>query len=348
MTNLRRWLRRSAWGLIAGFVVLVLFGDFIAPYDHTQQIRNSPASPPSRIRFVDVEGRIHVRPFIYRTILADPLSRTYAEDTSTRSDISFFVPGEGYALFGLVPARTHLFGLETAAPDIRINVLGTDDLGRDRFSRLIQAIRFSLIVAPLGAFLAWLIGFAVGLVSGYSGRRADSALMGIADTMLALPALILILAARAAFPLELPPFRAAVLLILIFALTGWAEIARITRSLVRSIKEQEFVLAAKCVGLSDLSIVIRHILPNALPAIVRQGLVVLPYFLLAEAALSFLGVGVQEPAPSLGNLLAAAADINRLQREPFLVLAPGIVIALFMLAVRLLGSSLDRNSKITF
>lgn len=333
---------------MAAFAVAIVLGDFIAPYDHTRQTRQSPAAPPSKIRFVDHKGQFNFRPFIYRPVLADPLTRTYREDTSTKYPVHFLVEGEPYRLFGAAAAHTHLFGVKSDDPDIRIHLLGTDDLGRDRLSRLIHAIRFSLIVAPLGGLLAWLLGVAIGLISGYAGRRADTVLMGIADTMLAMPALILILAARAAFPLELPPLRAASLLIVIFSIAGWAEIARVTRSLVLALREREYVLAARSIGLTDLRIMVRHILPNALPTIIRQGFVMLPNFLLAEVALSFLGVGVQEPAASLGNMLAAAADINRLQRAPLLILAPGIVITLFVLSVRIIGERADRNSQVTF
>jgi peptide/nickel transport system permease protein len=167
--------------------------------------------------------------------------------------------------------------------------------------------------------------------------------MGVADTMLALPTLVLILAARAAFPLELPPIRAAMLLVLIFAAVGWAETARLTRGLVRSIKQREYILAARAIGLSEARIMLRHILPNAWPTILRQGLVTLPTFLLAEVALSFLGVGLQEPEPSLGTLLAAAADVNQLQRDPLIVLAPGIVITVFVLAIRIVGGPTERK-----
>lgn len=338
-TSRQGWLVKAAWAVLALFAFVVLFGDFIAPYDHTTQLRASPSAPRTRIH-------LGPTPFIYRSSLADPLNRTYEEDASRTYQIVFLVEGEPYHLFGLIPARTHLFGV--GDPTVRVHLLGTDELGRDRFSRLIQAIKFSLIVCPLGALLAWLIGVAIGLMSGYSRNWIDTGLMGIADSMLALPALILILAARAAFPLELPPMRAATLLIVIFAVTGWAEIARLTRGLVRSLERREFVLAARAIGLSDPRIMIRHILPNALPTIARQGLVMLPYFLLAEVALSFLGVGLQDPAPSLGNLLAAASDINRLRSDPFLVLAPGFVIAVFVLAIRLVGGQADRGPKITF
>jgi peptide/nickel transport system permease protein len=196
------------------------------------------------------------------------------------------------------------------------------------------AIRFSLLVCPIGALVAALIGILVGMVSGYSHRTIDTILMGVADSMLALPTLILILAARAAFPLELPPVSAATLLLVIFALTGWAGMARLTRGLVRSLRQKEFVLAARSIGLTEARVLVRHILPNAAPVLITQFLIMLPYFLLSEAALSFLGVGLQEPAPSLGNMLAAAGDITQLTRQPFLLLSPAIAIFLFVLAIR--------------
>ncbi|MEQ1763790.1 MAG: ABC transporter permease [Pyrinomonadaceae bacterium] len=324
------------------FAAIVLLGDFIAPYDHALQSRSEPAAPPTRIHIVDESGEVRW-PFIYRRSLVDPLARTFEDDRSESYDLTLFAIGDPYYLLGVVPARIHLFGVDqkgTGTP--RVYLLGTDELGRDRFSRIIIATKFSLIVCPLGAILAGLIGVVIGLLSGYTNRTVDTILMGIADTMLSLPALMIILTARAAFPLELPPVRAAGLLVMIFALTGWAEFARLMRGLARSLKEREFVLAARSLGLTEIRIMVRHILPNALPTMLTQVLVMLPYFLLAEVALSFLGVGLQEPYPSLGNLLASAADINRLQREPLLVLAPGFVIATFVLTIRGLGAKSER------
>ena len=330
------WAKRVAWAVLSIFVAIVLSAEFLAPYEPASQVRATPSAPISPIRFRDEAGRFRLRPFIYRAELTDALNGVYTEDRSQRYPLGIFVEGEQYQLLGLFPARTHLFGVigdEAAKP--RLHLLGTDPLGRDRFSRLLVAAKFSLIVTPLGALLAFLIGALVGLISGYSGRAADAMIMGITDTILALPTLILILAARAAFPLELPPVRAATLLVMIFAFTGWAEIARITRGLVRSIKEREFILAARSIGLSEPRILFRHILPNAAGPLLTQATVMLPFFLLSEVALSFLGVGVQEPQPSLGNMLAAAADISQLQRWPTLLLSPAIVIFLFVVAVRL-------------
>ena len=154
--------------------------------------------------------------------------------------------------------------------------------------------------------------------------------------------LILILAARAAFPLELPPLSAGVLLVAIFAAVGWAEMARLARSLVRSMREREFVLAAKASGLTGPRILFRHILPNIARPLVTQATLILPAFLLAEVALSFLGVGLQEPVPSLGNMLAEAADVTQLRLRPVLLLSPAIAIFLFIMGVRLMADGLDR------
>jgi peptide/nickel transport system permease protein len=329
--------RRVAAALILIFIVVVVFADFIAPYDYAAQSRQAISAPPSTIRFRDSEGNFE-RPFIYSRRLADPLTYRYDESETEKYPIGLFVQGDPYRLFGLIQTRTHLFGVSSEDPAApRLHFLGTDVLGRDRFSRLLIAIRFSLLVCPIGAALACLIGVLIGLVSGYANRIIDTILMGASDSMLALPTLVLILAARAAFPLELPPMRAAMLLILIFALTGWASMARLTRGVVRSLKEMEFVLAARSIGLSELRVLFRHILPNAAPVLITQTLIMLPYFLLSEVALSFLGVGLQEPEPSLGNMLAAASDITQLARQPFLLLSPAIAIFLFVLAIRMIA-----------
>jgi peptide/nickel transport system permease protein len=243
-------------------------------------------------------------------------------------------------LFGLGETDVHLFGLKsTSGIAPRINLLGTDQLGRDRFSRLLYAVRFSLIVALIGVLVACLVGISLGGVSGYAGRLVDTFLMGATDAMLALPTLILILGVRVAFPLELPMARAALLLVLIFALTGWAEMARLTRGLVLSLRKLEFVVAAVALGVSQMRILCRHILPNILPSLRTRAFLLLPTFLLAEVALSYLGVGLQEPEPSLGNMLTAAGDLDQLRSQPFSVLSPALAVLLFTLGVRLIGRS---------
>lgn len=339
--SIRRNVRLSVGvAILSAFFLTAVFADFIAPYDFSAQTRGAPSAPRSTIRFVH-DGNFSFRPFIYASELSDPLMLRYSENSTTPYSLTFFATGESYKFLGLFSTRIHLLGVENSGDDApRIRLLGTDAVGRDRFSRLIHAIRFSMIVSPLGALLACLIGIFIGIVSGYSTRLIDTVLMGAADAMLSLPTLIIILAARAAFPLELPPMTAAVLLVSIFAATGWAEISRLTRSLVISMREREFVLAAKASGLTQPRILFSHILPNISRPLLTQATLILPLFLLAEAALSFLGVGLQEPEPSLGNMLAAAGDITLLRNSPFEMLSPAIVIFVFVLGVRLLSDGL--------
>jgi peptide/nickel transport system permease protein len=324
----------AGWFVVWLFALSAVFAGFLAPYDYGAQSRSEPSAPATRIHFSGLTPIVHPRR------LEDALRRTYIEDTSLAFPVGFFVRGYSYRLFGIVETDVHLFGLRnTSGIAPRINLLGTDQLGRDRFSRLLYAVRFSLIVAFFGVLVACLVGILIGGVSGYAGRLVDTLLMGATDAMLALPALILILGVRAAFPLELPLTRAALLLLLIFALTGWAEMARLTRGLVLSLRKREFVIAAVALGVGRTRVLFRHILPNILPSLRTRALLLLPTFLLAEVALSYLGVGLQEPEPSLGNMLTAASDLDLLRSQPFSILSPALAVLFFTLGVRLIGRS---------
>lgn len=346
---MRRSNRKLRVGLcvVAAFFLVAVFADFIAPNDYRAQSRREPMSPPVSIRLQDREGRWHARPFLYRRKLSDPLRRIYEEDSSRAYTLALFQRGYRYKLFGLLPTDIHLFGVKAdgGADAPRVYLLGTDALGRDRFSRLLVASRFTLLVGPLGTILACLVGIVVGVVAGYARRGTGALLMRVADVMMSLPTLIIILAARAAFPLELPPGRAALLLVGIFVVVGWAETARLARGLVLTLKQREYVLAAESLGLTKTRILFRHILPNAARPLVVQATLVLPAFLLAETSLSFLGVGVQEPEPSWGNMLAAASDINLLAEQPMLLLAPAVAIFVFVFGVRLVGDGLKEQGR---
>lgn len=333
--------------IVALFYTVALFADFLAPYDYRSQSRRELLAPPTAIHFRDEKGEWHLRPFIYARRIVDPLERRYAEDTARRYPLALFASGQSYKLFRLFPVNLHLFGLEdenqTDAP--RVHLLGTDALGRDRFSRLLIASRFSLVVGPLGTLLACALGVILGCIAGYAGRFVDAVLMRAADAMMSLPVLVLILAARAAFPLELPPARAVLLLVSIFVAIGWAEMARLARGLVVALREREFVLAARSIGLTKTRILFRHILPNAAAPLIVQATILLPAFLLTETALSFLGVGLQEPEASWGNMLTAAGDITLLGNQPFLILVPAFAIFLFVLGIRLMSDGLKSKSE---
>ncbi|MER3430062.1 MAG: ABC transporter permease [Blastocatellia bacterium] len=348
--GLKRFFQSGNLSLTAGasilflFAFVAVFADFFAPYNPTEQDRSMPSAPASRIRFFDSNNRLHLRPFVYRMRLANPLFLRYEEATDSPVPIGFFVHGFQYRIFGFFETNLHLFG--AADGNANVYLLGSDRLGRDRFSRLIYAIQYSLIAAPIGTLLASLIGIMIGLISGFSPRSIDLVLMGSADAMLSLPTLILILAARAAFPLELPPKRAIALLIVVFALVGWAEMARLCRGLVKSLRSREFVMAARAIGAHPARILLRHIAPNTAGPLITQATLMLPAFLLAEISLSFLGVGIQEPMPSLGNMLAEAADVSRLAAQPLTLLSPAVAIFTLFLGVRLIASARSKAGEI--
>lgn len=334
--------------LVGLFYLIAIFADFLAPYDYRSQLRGEPGAPPNVIHFRDASDQWHARPFIYARRMVDPLQRLYAEDESRAFPLAFFTKGYSYKLFGLFPTSRHLFGLKGGEGTDnlpRVQLLGTDSVGRDRFSRLLVASRFSLLVGPVGTLLASALGIFLGCIAGFSGRMFDAVLMRVADAMMALPALVLILAARAAFPLKLSPAHAGLLMIAIFTLIGWAEMARLTRGLVLSLRRREFVLAAESLGLSKARILFRHILPNAMRPLLVQVTLMLPFFLLTETALSFFGAGPQSPEASWGNMLAEAGDSNLLARQPFTLLAPAFAIFLFVFGVRLLSDGLRAKTE---
>lgn len=342
--------RKVVIGLVAVglFYLIAIFAEFLSPYDYRIQSRTEPSAPPTAIHWRDAQGNFHLRPFIYKRRLSDALQRIYEEDTSRAYPITFFTRGHSYKILGLITSDRHLFGVEGSSDDRnapRISLLGTDDIGRDRFSRLLVASRFTLIVGPLGTILAGALGILLGCLAVYANRVLNAFIMRAADTMMALPTLVLVLAARAAFPLELPPTRAGFLLIMIFVVVGWAEMTRLTESIVRSIKQKEFVQAAVGIGLTQPRILLRHILPNAAPTLLAQLMIRLPMFILVETSLSFLGVGLQEPEVSWGTMLTSATDINQLQKNYLLLLSPAIALVALTASFRLLGNGLQKKDK---
>lgn len=336
---------KAGLALAGCFVFVAIFADFLAPYDYASQSRDQPNAPISTLSFRNEDGSFTLLPRVFASKMTDALRQTYEPDTAMSAKVELFTKGYSYHLFGFVPLERHLFG--TSSNEVQVNLLGTDALGRDRLSRLLTAIRFSLIVCTIGAIFASLLGVALGLVGGYAGKVLDTIVAGVADAVISLPAMIVILAARVAFPLELPPFTAAILLVGLFTFTGWAEMTRLTRGLVKRTRTLDYITAARISGVSGGRILVRHILPNIARPLLTQATLILPAFLLAEATLSFLGVGLQEPEPSLGNMLAAANDLTQLREHAFVLLSPAIVIALFVLAVRLTnrGFSSNENSE---
>lgn len=330
-------LKANRSARVAGLVLLVLhllaiFADFVSPYSETYQNRRKFYHPPTAVHIVDPEGRLR-RPFVYGYQLVDRRQRTWAEDRTQIYPIRFFVRGEPYRLLWVLPTDIHLFGVD---PPGDVFLFGTDELGRDIFSRLWFGARRSLFIGILGIVLSLTISLLYGGVSGYFGGRVDNLMMRLAEVVLAIPGFYLLLALSALLPLNVPSQTRFFFIVLILSFVGWPGGARVVRSQVLSLKEQEFVLAARAMGASHMRIVVRHILPNVMSwAIVSMTLSV-PGFILAESGLSLVGAGVQEPNASWGNMLSRATNIASIARFPW-TLVPGVAIFVAVLAYNFLG-----------
>jgi peptide/nickel transport system permease protein len=349
---IRNWLRgRGALltgaGLVMFYCLIAVFADLLAPYDYSSLSRREPLAPPTTIRFRDAQGRWHARPFVYARQLLDPATQRYEEITDRAYPLELFARGYSYEFLWLFPTDLHLFGTraEAGVEAPRVYLLGADRYGRDRLSRLLMATRYSLFIGPLGALLASALGVLIGAVAGYVEGWTDAVLMRAADVMLALPTLVLILAVRATFPPGLPPADAIKLLLILFALLGWAEMARLARGLTRELRQREYVMAAVSLGSSPARVIVRHILPGAAMSLAAQTLILLPDFLLAETALSFLGAGLQDPEASWGKLLTDVDGKIFKRGHALAEFSPALAIMLFVLGARLLGDGLGQEGR---
>jgi peptide/nickel transport system permease protein len=213
--------------------------------------------------------------------------------------------------------------------------LGTDSVGRDVLSRLIHAGRVSLTVGLLAVGMYVAIGTAIGAAAGYYGGVLDLALSRLMDVMLSFPPLIIILFAVSVFG------RPSIWnVIVVLGLLGWPALARLVRGQVLALRDQDFVLAARATGASDARLVVRHILPNALAPVLVAATFGMANAILVEAALSFLGMGVQPPTPSWGNMLTDAQSLTVLERMPWLWVPPGAMILVSVLSINFIGDGL--------
>lgn len=327
---------------LAGFVIVVLlyifslFAGFLAPYSESRQNRDLFYHPPMRLHFIDGEGNFHLLPFVYGSVLVDGSGPRYAEDESTRYPLRFLVRGEEYTLFFFMRSNLHLFGVEEPA---RFFLLGTDLYGRDIASRLLYGSQVSLSIGIVGIVLTFLLGMLLGGISGYYGGIVDGVLMRLTELLMSVPTLYLILALRATIPSTVSSTRMYLLIVVILSFIGWASLSRVIRGMVLSIREEEYVLAARALGLGGFRIITRHILPNTLSFVIVAATVAIPGYILGEVALSFLGFGIQEPDSSWGLMLREAQNIRVLTSYPW-VLAPGFLIFLTVLAFNFLGDGL--------
>ncbi len=340
MREIYKYIKKNKLAYLSFYILIVLyflaiFADFISPYPYDKQHRDTPYHPPTQIHFFDEKGNFHLRPFIYKYELVDPVFKVYKINKKEKYPIYFFIEGDRHYLFGIIPTNIHLFGVKKG----KIFLLGADHLGRDIFSRLLYGGRISLSIGIVGVLVSFTIGAIIGGISGYFGGIVDNILMRLSEIIMSFPGFYLMLALRAVFPITLSSVQVYFLIVIILSFIGWAGLARVIRGMVLSIREQDFVTAAKSYGASPLRIIVKHILPNTYSYLLISATLAIPGYILGESALSLLGLGIQEPYASWGNMLSSARNVSAIASYPW-ILAPGIAIFIAILAFNLLGDAL--------
>ncbi len=337
--------RRSPISIVGGVMVLVLgmlaiFAEFFSPTPINRINLDASFTPPQRIHFfTDANGEFHLGPFVYNyefTLNPTTFAVEWVEDTSKAYPIHFFVEGWEYELLGLFPTNIHLYGVEEGGT---VYILGTDKLGRDLFGKAAEAGRISLSMSLISTIVSVIVGSVLGVASGYYGGTIDLVMQRFTEFVAAFPQLPLWMALAALVPKTADSFTVFVIMSCIFALLTWTVLAREVRGKVLSLREQDFIMAAKEVGASDRRIILRHLYPNVLSHVLVILTLTVPGVILAESFLSFLGIGITEPLISWGLMMRNTQDIQTLGQNPW-ILAPIFFIVMAVLGFNFLGDGL--------
>lgn len=321
------------------FYVLAIFAEFFAPYGPFKRYTDYLYAPPTPIRFVDDNGAFSLRPFVYKItseLDLNTFQRAYTEDTSEKYFLRFFAKGQPYRLLGFIDTDIHLFGVDE--PGVYFPS-GTDGLGRDLFSRMLLGARTSLFVGLMGLAVGFALGLFFGGLSGYYGGGIDMLIQRLIEFLQSLPTLPLWMALAALVPPEWTPIQVYFGISLVLAIVGWTGLARVVRGKLISLREEDYVLAAKLSGLSERAIITRHLLPGFLSYLIVHLTLAIPHMILGETALSFLGLGIQPPAVSLGTLLQDSQNVQTVTINPWLLL-PGGLVVIIVIAFNFLGDGL--------
>jgi len=311
------------------FVFIALFAEFLSPYTPTARTVDYLFGRPQVLHFIDANGKFHLRPFTYAlTAAMDP--KTFLlevkEDTSKPWPVYFFVKGDPYKMWGVIQSDRHLFGVQEG----HLHLLGTDKLGRDILSRLFHATRTSLTIGVVGLFISFFLGLIIGGVSGFFGGGIDDTIQRFIEFIRSIPTLPLWMALAAALPKDWSPQRVYFTITILLGLLGWTHLARRVRGKLLSLREEDFVVAARIAGSSNTRIIARHLLPSFLSYIIVDLSISFPYMILAETSLSFIGLGLRAPVISWGVLLQDAQNIQSIALYPWLFTPVAFVILAVM------------------
>lgn len=344
---IRRRFRQHRMARISLYVLMVfvfcaLFANFLAPKDPLKVEARYTYAPPQTLNLIDRDenGGWSLRPHVYGykvEVEPEALRRVFVIDPSRKIYLKWFAEGHEYRLLGLIPTNIHLFGPERKRDPLFL--LGSDRLGRDMLSRLLLGTRISLSVGLVGVVLSLFFGVIIGGLAGFYGGWFDAITQRTIEFLRSLPTIPLWMALAAAMPSDWSPLRVYFVITLILSLIGWTELARVVRGRFLALKDEDYVMAALYDGASHYRVVMRHMVPAFTSHIITAASLAIPSMILAETALSFLGLGLQSPVISWGVLLQEAQNVRVLATAPWL-LTPGIAIVVAVLAMNFVGDGL--------
>jgi len=344
-SRLMWWKFRQHRLAVGASIVLILMycvslsAEFFAPYPAGQRFADFVNSSPSVIYFVDGQGQFFFPPIIYeRTNELDmeTFKQVIVEDTTKAHQIRFFVEGSSYKLFGFIPTNIHFFGVDE--PGI-LFLSGSDELGRDVFSRVLVGLRTSLFIGLGGVILSFVIGCTLGAISGYYGGIVDNFIQRLIEFLMAIPTLPLWMALSAAVPSTWSPLAIYFSISLVLSIVGWTSLARVVRGKILSLREEDYILAARLSGVKERQVILQHLLPGVFSYLIINLTLAIPSMILGETALSFLGLGIRPPAISLGALLQNAQNVQSVILYPWLLI-PGMFVIAIVLAFNFVGDGL--------
>jgi peptide/nickel transport system permease protein len=321
------------------FYLVVIFADFLAYSDPLASEAQRSLLPPQRIHWFD-EGRF--APHVYGlTGMRDPTTfkRVYTPDPTRKIPVRFFVSGFEYRVLGLIPMRLHLIGVGEGTPEETLFLLGTDEQGRDLWSRLMYGTRTSLTIGLVGVSLSLILGVFLGGVSGLYGGVLDTVIQRVIEILRSIPTIPLWMGLAAALPNDWTIVQIYFAITLIISLIGWTELARVVRGRFLSLRQEDFVMAAELAGCNQMRIIFTHLVPSFLSHIIAATTLAIPAMIISETSLSFLGLGLRPPAISWGVLLQQAQNIQALAISPWLLI-PSIPVTVVILAFNFMGDGL--------
>jgi peptide/nickel transport system permease protein len=320
----------SSFVILVIIYVLMLFAEFLAPYEHTRLFRDHVLHPPNLIWSSEKLG---FGPQVQRFGLVDPLEWKYSRIRGEQYPLIFFPKVEPYQILGLITVDRKLFG-SVGEP---VFLFGTDSLGRDIFSRILIGSRISLSVGFIASFISLFIALTLGGLAGYRGGFFDGLIMRLSEFLILIPGLYLLLFLRSLISRDLDPGQSYVLITLVLSFLGWPGTARMIRGLVHSIKNEEFVLDAQLSGMPSFLILWKLIIPQMSSLLIVSFALGIPGFILSETILSYLGLGIADPAVSWGSMISRDLTSLKALQNHLWLFWPGFFLIIVSLAFTFLG-----------